>query len=243
MEREEYARMRQAEDFHWWYRGLRALVDDAWRRHAPEGASCWLDAGCGTGAALEAFGGNGTAYGVDASQDALALCRDRGLTRVAQASVCALPFPPETFDAVLSLDVLYHRDVPDKAAALRAMARVLKPGGLLLVNVPAYNWLRSRHDAAIHTGQRFTRPQLQHLLENNGFEVRRITYWNTLLFPPALVVRLLRQHSTAETSDLEGAREGALNRVLGAVLAVERALLRIAPLPFGLSVFATATRR
>lgn len=245
MRKEEYALMRRVEDFHWWYRSLRAMIALAWRRFGRvDGARpLCCDAGCGTGANLVLAGDRARAFGVDSSIEALRLARDRGLTTLARGDTAHLPFADALFDTVLSMDVLYHRDVTDPAAALREMGRILKPGGLLLLNVPAYEWLRSPHDIAVHTGRRFTRREVRLLLGDTGFEVVWLTYWNCLLLPAIATARLLRPRgNTTERSDLENTRDGPLNRLLAATLAIERLALRITPLPCGVSIFAAASR-
>lgn len=237
MEPAEYDRMRAAESSHWWYRGLRALV----RQHLPADASRVLDAGCGTGAQLADLGTRKGA-GIDAAPAALAHCRARGLTALARASVSALPFPDNCFDAVVSLDVLYHRAVGDPVVALQEYRRVLRPGGVLILNVPAYAWLHSRHDEAIHTGRRFTRGALVRMVEDAGLEIRRATYWNTVLFPAVAMLRLAGKASGDARSDLE-ATPGRLQQCVGnAALAVERGMMKGVNLPVGLSVFVVARK-
>ena len=172
-----------------------------------------------------------------------ALSRERGLHDLLCGSVSDLPVDDVSLDGVLMMDVLYHRGVPDKVAALREAARALKPGGLLLINVPAYQWLLSSHDTAIHTDKRFTRGELRGLLSEAGLRVERITYWNTLLFFPAVLVRLLRKNAVTETkSDLSGYGETVLTHIFQVALGMERGILKVTSLPFGLSVFAVARK-
>ncbi len=232
--------MHRVEDAHWWYRSLRALIRSNLDAHA--GIGSVLDIGCGTGANLAMLGEDFEATGVDYSPDALRNCAHRGLNRVAQANALTLPFSSSSFDIALMMDLLYHRDVPDKHAALAEGARVLRPGGVLLLNVPAYEWLRSSHDEAIQTGHRFTRGEVVSLLESTGLQVLRVTYWNAALFPAIALLRFWRRHSTHSGSDLEGYREGVAGKFLGGVLGLERALLRYVDLPFGVSIFAVAQR-
>jgi SAM-dependent methyltransferase len=239
----EYGHMAQAETFHWWYRGLRAQLSKARRAHLPPEPARLLDAGCGTGGNILHAGLNDTQWGIDAAPEALAWCRRRALTRTARARVQALPFADGAFDGVISCDVLYHRAVEDKVAALREMARVLRPGGVLFINVPAFACLRSSHDEAVHTGTRFTRATLRPVIEAAGLHIRELRYWNTLLFPAAAAARLLRRGGQGRDSDLENARAGAMNSLLAGVLAVERRILRVAPLPFGLSLFCVARKQ
>lgn len=245
MRKEEYALMRQVEDFHWWYRSLRAMISLGWRRFGPENCvrpSC-CDAGCGTGANLVLASAWAQVIGVDRSAEALRFARERGMAPLACGDVMQLPFADGRFDAVLSMDVLYHRAVPDTGAALREMRRILKPGGLLFINVPAYEWLCSRHDQAIHTGRRFTRREVRCLLRDNHFDAVWLTYWNCLLLPAITAARLLRAPGTdGGKSDLEDARDGMINRLLSGVLAIERLPLRYVPLPFGVSLFGVARK-
>ena len=244
MRKEEYSLIRRVEDFHWWYGALRGVLTDAWMRFGPpSGGSVRIcDAGCGTGGVLAMLKRNGQAFGIDIAPEALHFSQDRRLSRLVRGSIQEMPFRAAVFDAVVSLDVLYHRSVPDRGAAVREMVRLLKPGGVLFVNVPAYEWLRSPHDAAVHTGHRFTRNELCALLEANGAEVIWASYWNALLLPVIAAARWVRRAS-GERSDLEGARDSWINRLLLRVLRAERALLRHCGLPFGVSIFAVAKKR
>lgn len=234
--------MYRVEDVHWWYRALRSLIRTAWKTHAQTPSGRILDVGCGTGANLAMFNGEAVATGIDYSEAALDRCRQRGLTRLARADAGSLPFASDSFDGVLMMDVLYHRDVSNIAGALAETERVLGPGGLLLANVPAYQWLYSSHDEAIHTGHRFTRSELVFLLRSAGLEPIRATYWNTFLFPAIALLRLWRRHSSHQGSDLEGYSDSPIAPLLQAILAVERAAMRIGNLPFGLSIFAIARK-
>ncbi len=234
--------MYRVEDVHWWYRALRALILWAWKAHAQTPSGRILDIGCGTGANLAMFNGEAVATGVDYSEAALNRCRQRGLTRLARADAGSLPFASDLFDGLLLIDVLYHRDVSNMAGALGEAERVLSPGGVLLANVPAYQWLYSSHDEAIHTGHRFTRSELVSLLRSAGLEPIRTTYWNTILFPAIALLRLWRRRSAHGTSDLAGYTDKPIARLLQGILALERAAIRIGNLPFGLSILAVARK-
>ncbi|HLB12170.1 MAG TPA: methyltransferase domain-containing protein [Dehalococcoidia bacterium] len=235
MEKEEYLRMYQLEKTHWWYEGMRRVSAAFLGR---PGCRSWriLDAGCGTGAGLDFLASYGRAYGVDLAQEAMGFCRLRGVKRIARASVAGLPFPAGAFDLVTSFDVLYHRAVEDDLLALREFQRVLKEGGLLLLRVPAFDFLRGRHDVMVHTRHRYQAGEMVAKLEEAGFDVQRVSYANTLLFPLALAKRALERDGTAD-SDVKKTR-GPLNALLTQVLAAEACWLRKGSLPFGLSLFA-----
>lgn len=261
MHADEYARMHAVEKEHWWYHGLHQMVltrlrsesEMARRRGNP--APRILDAGCGTGAVANLLASLGSVTAMDFSTDALRFCHaDQVPAHLVAGSVNALPFASAAFDVVVSLDVLCHRSVDD-AGALREMARVLRPpkaggkeaGGLLLLNLPAYNWLRGRHDVVVHTARRYDQRSASALLAQAGFRVEWMSYWNTLLFPVAALVRLAsrrRVQSDAAHSDVGPVRP-ALNQALKRILAAERALLsdkKGAQLPFGLSVMVAGRR-
>jgi SAM-dependent methyltransferase len=238
MELDEYRRMFEAETRHWWYGGLHALVRQMRRRYA-KAAAPWLDVGCGTGGLLAQAGPD--AYGVDGSAAALTFCRQRGLCKTALASAGRLPFDAKSFGFVTLMDVLYHREVGEPGVVLGEAWRVLRPGGCVLVNVPAYEALRSSHDRAIHTARRFRRSQVTALLRSVGFEVLKTTYWNTILFPAAAGLRLLRQGREEGPSDVT--MPGSIENTLGrGALTLERAWLTRLSLPFGLSVFAAGRK-
>ena len=239
----EYARMRDAEDVHWWYLALRSLVAHELRRWGGRGgAPRVLDAGCGTGGGLARWTRTlGTrCYGIDLAHEALSRCRERGERLIAQASVEALPFRGDAFDAVVSLDVLCLEGI-DESRALAEIRRVLRPGGLLVLNLPAFEILRGQHDRAVRIRRRFARDEVEGLVRANGFRVVRASYWNTILFPAVWLIRRLRRSGGRPTSDLLGLPV-PMNATLAWLLQVERKLLGAVQPPFGTSVLCVATR-
>src|SRR5436853_5703940 len=170
MEPEQYALMARVEREHWWYRGMRVLVAALLDEHLggqPGGRV--LDAGCGTGGTTAWLRRYGHVVGVDLAAEAAPFWPAVGLRHAARGSVAALPFRDETFSLVTSFDVLYHRQVVDEEAALAEAWRVLRPGGLLLLRLPAYNWLQAGHDAAVHTRRRYTRGEVTDAVRAAGF--------------------------------------------------------------------------
>ena len=238
---EEYARMYEAEEAQWWYAGMRAislaLLEGAW----PEGDPArrrLLDAGCGTGNNLVHFRRFARTIGVDLSEEALRFCRTRGVT-VARGSVLSLPFPDAAFDAVTSFDVLYHAWVEDDRAAVREVARVLRPGGVFLVRVPALRVLWGAHDEAVLSRHRYTRAEVRRLLEAEGLAVERISYANFLLFPLLFARRTLDRLTGRHGSDV-GFLPAPLEWTFRNLLGLEARMFRGLSLPVGASVFARA---
>jgi SAM-dependent methyltransferase len=236
----EYERMFHAEETQWWYVGMRA-ISFALLDGAPGPAPArFLDSGCGTGNNLEHLGRRGRAVGVDLSEDAIRFCRGRGVT-VVRAELTALPFQDGAFDGVTSLDVLYHRWVADDRDAVRELARVLRPGGLLLVRVPALRMLWGAHDEAVHSRHRYTRAEVERLLRDAGLEVLRATYGNFFLFPLLAVRRALDRMTGRHGSDVQFL-PSPLEWAFRNLLLLEARLVRHVSLPIGASVFALARK-
>lgn len=239
--------MRASEDSHWWYIGLRSLAShNARRAFAGHPGARVLDAGCGTGGTMEALrrtAAGATLLGVDVSTAATACTRTRNVGCVARASVEHLPFPGGAFDVVLSLDVLYGKGVDDRRAVAE-LYRVLRPGGTLLVNVAAFEYLRGAHDLAVHTARRYTKRAVRDLLARAGFEVEKVDYWNALLFPVLVPWRLLSRvfvDAREPRSDLRRL-PAVLNWLLTRLILADIHMSRHLSWPFGSSVFATATK-
>lgn len=231
----------RAEDHHWWFTGMRAIARQLLGTRQSWGAV--LDAGCGTGGWLASLGGLAApGVALDLQAYALATARRRGLSLLMQGSVTHLPFAEACFDLVTSLDVVYHQDVGSDQAALDEFYRVLRPGGRLLLQVPAYDWLRSRHDVEVFTRERYNRAELLRMLGQSGFEVERLTHANGLLLPVAVAWRLGEQLLPPGPARDLRLPPAPLNQLGLAVLALEWHWLARADLPFGLSLMAVARR-
>jgi SAM-dependent methyltransferase len=246
MNLEEYEVMYRVEDTHWWYLGMQQITQQLLDRYLPDGDPTRslkiLDAGCGTGAVMKYLLPYGEVTGFDFSTEALRFSRQRGLTRLTQASVLDIPFANQQFDVIVSFDVICETGI-DVSAALQELRRILKPGGLMVLRLPAYDWLRGRHDQATHVEHRFTRGEVARLLQCTGLEPVHLSYANTTLFPLVAVKRLSERvlKSSQSGSDLT-LDPGPLNRVFRAILSAEAPLIRSAGLPFGLTVVALARR-
>ena len=234
----EHATMFRVEETHWWYRSLRGMLTH-FMATFPDDAKV-LDVGCGTGANMHALN---IRFGIDYSHEAVAFCRERGLPGTAAASATALPFADGSFDAAISCDVLCHHSIADKTQMLQESARVVRPGALVLLNLPAYTWLMSSHDVHVGTDRRFHMQEMPGLLDAAGMDILKMTYWNTAMFPVAAGVRLWRRIRPPAASDLAAGSGEMANGLLSAVLRVECALTRVVRLPFGLSLMVLAQKR
>ena len=231
----QFERVARVEHSHWWFAGLRELVRLSLAERLGEHAAV-LDAGCGTGQTLAELPESWRRTGFDLNPGPLAIARKRVDAEFIEASINDIPLPDDSFDAAVSLDVLCVGGV-DEHAALCELRRVLRPGGTLVLNLPAYEWLRSGHDVVANSARRYTARRLRRLLRDAGFEVERLSYRVTAMFPAAAAARLIRRGRTG--TDV-GDVNPAINRVLTWLLRVENRIIRRLPLPFGLSVFAVA---
>ncbi len=245
---DEHDAMFASETVLWWYVALREYVLD-WLRLTdtmPRAVLTILDAGCGTGGMLERLLPYGTAVGIDLAPHAVRIARTRRNCPVTQGSLVALPFADETFDVALSLDVLSDAGVEIEAAALDELSRALRPGGRLLLNLPAFTSLAGEHDVAVRTARRYTTKEARTLVEAHGFHVERCSYWNMALAPAIWLVRRFsrRKPLDAATAHSDITPPAApINRTLLGLARLERRLLhRVPRLPFGSSLLILARK-
>lgn len=244
MRPELYDEHYELETTHWWFRGRRRILLRLLELHLPPppagGRREILDVGCGAGGMASSLASLGRIRGVDSDARAIELSRKRGI-EVELLTGPALPFDPETFDVVTLLDVLEHLD--DDAAMLGEIRRVLKPGGALLLSVPAYRFLWGAQDVVSHHRRRYVAPEIRRLLARSGFDVCRLSYFNTLLFPVIAAVRLLRKRirpSAPARSDFAMTPPGRTNDLLAWLFGAESRLLGRVDLPFGVSILGLA---
>jgi SAM-dependent methyltransferase len=236
MEPDEYAKMHAVEERMWWYRGLHANLLGQLARHVRPGAAV-LDAGCGTGGFLRQI--DGRAVGLDYAEIAARHARAKSGRAVAVGSINDLPFAAGAFGAIVSADVLANRSV-DEARALAELHRCLAPSGVVILNLPAYDWLASEHDRRVHQVRRYTRDRLARMLGTAGFRAIFTTYWNTILFPLMAMRRLL--FSGGESGDVR-LMPGPVETVFRAAVGLEsRLIARGVALPFGGSVLAVGVK-
>jgi len=241
MERAVFDRMAELDQHHWWFLARRRILEILIDRivQLPKKARI-LEVGCGTGhnlSMLKRFG-KVEASELDPSARALASKRLRGQVKEAKLPDLSM-FERDAYDLVALLDVLEH--VPDDLGSLRAILKRLKPGGALLLTVPANPWMWSAHDVAHHHFRRYTRKQLEELFSKAGLEVQLLSYFNTLLYPLVAAARIIGKMTRKDTADdqLPG---DVVNGVLGRIFGLESGMIGRMPMPFGVSLLAIVRR-
>jgi SAM-dependent methyltransferase len=224
---------------HWYFRGRLAVLLGALERVLPPPPLRLLEIGCGTGNVLGSLGRFGESVGVELDAELREVGRAAGLDIRPGSLPDDIPIADGWADAVLLLDVIEHLD--DDLASLRAAARFVRPGGLVVVTVPAYAWLWSAHDVALGHRRRYTMGGLHRVMETAGFHVKRLSYFNSVLFPAIAGVRLLKRLTGDRGHDLHRPSE-PVNETLTRLFALERHVVPTPGLPFGSSVLAVARR-
>jgi ubiquinone/menaquinone biosynthesis C-methylase UbiE len=235
METAEYELMDEAEGSMWWYRALHTRL----LKSLLPVRGRLLDAGCGTGGFLEVLRSRRPdleAVGLDFNESAVRRAAEKSGSHVVLGSVNSIPFPSGSFDAIVSADVLCHEAV-QPLVALAEFLRLLRPDGLLVINMPALEWLRSAHDRRVLTARRVTKSSLTAMLMQTGFGQVHARYWNTLLLPLMVMRRKLIARDAHAPSDVAPFSPW-LNTTLHTVTALEQRLAL--PMPAGGSVLATA---
>lgn len=243
MEDKAYTILYETQATFWWNRGIARIISRTLSRFKPGNGNTILDAGCGVGGLFSTLAKHGTLYGIDSSLIALSYATKRHEAKqVACGSVERIPFPDRIFDAVICADVLYHRQVNDRAAAAE-FRRVVKQDGCIIIKEIAYEWLKSAHDDLMHGRHRYTRGELVQVLEGAGFTVEQSSYCGFFIFPLAAAVRLLEKIGLGLSSDASHSNTPVLSTLFRWSLYAEAWLLRFISFPFGLAIIVVARPR
>uniref|UniRef100_UPI0035AD8CEC class I SAM-dependent methyltransferase n=1 Tax=Sphingomonas sp. TaxID=28214 RepID=UPI0035AD8CEC len=229
MDRIVYDRMAAHDSTHWWYRARRDILADYLTRYAslPRDARI-LEIGCGTGHNLPMLSGFGRVEAIEIDPAARAIASERLGRPVGDAPLPALPgIERGAYDLVAVLDVVEH--IEDDVAALKAMADLLKPGGKILIAVPAHQWMWSAHDVVNHHHRRYSKATLGHAIERAGLRTKKLTYFNSLLFPLAAAARLAGRMTGRDDSD-DSPPPKPLNTAFETIFRLERHLVGRLPM-------------
>ena len=240
MERVVYRQMAELDQRHWWYRARREVLAELIRREAaPPPRAHILEIGCGTGHNLPMLGAFGEVDAVELDEEARAIAEQRLGRTVMSAPLPELAGVPDgRYDLIAALDVIEHID--DDQAALAAISAKLKPGGKLVMTVPAHQWMWSAHDVVNHHKRRYSKNALKRLVDGSPLRLHKLGYFNSLLFPLAMADRFASKLRRKEDADLK-LPSAPLNSALEAVFRTERHFVGRLPLPPGLSLFAVAS--
>ncbi len=246
MQREEQQRYYELGRSYWWLSGKYQVVRDVLERHARDlpAEPLLLDLGCGPGNFLDVIGRRARVCGSDYSADALEFCRERGYERLFRADFHALPARSDRFDLVTAIDVIEH--LRDDQLAVDELTRVLKPGGVVVLTVPAFRALWGDHDDLYGHLRRYRVGEVRRLLRSAGLSVVKVSYFEPLFFAPLWLFRNLKKlrrsgGSLSERDDFVRT-PGWLNGVLTRLIAAERHWLRFASFPFGVTLVAVARK-
>jgi SAM-dependent methyltransferase len=246
MRAEDFEYLYSLEERFWWFVAMRRITDVIAAPALAGKPLAVLDAGCGTGYNLHHYQSLGhSVWGFDIAREAVDAVRRRGFPKVCQASVTDIPFRSESFNIVFSFEVICQIPVETQSQAIAEMFRVLKPGGWLFVRVPAFEWLRSSHDADLHTAHRFTRSELERKLLESGLKPQFSTYANCFLFPVAFARRLLKKVGVGSGTDVRPLPAGLrwLDPIFRRILQTEAGVFASQyRLPFGLSTIVWARK-
>jgi ubiquinone/menaquinone biosynthesis C-methylase UbiE len=249
MQPEEYQVNYNLEGKYWWFLGRTKIAFSMLNRHLKNKSNLKiLDAGCGTGKNLEYLQKYGKVHGLDFSNDALQFCHKRGLTNLYKGDLEDLPFEDDSFDLVTCFGVLYHQGIKDDQKAIKELARVCTPRGLILITTPAGPFLTnklfsSQHDVSQQTGRRHSKKQLINLQQQANLDVLEISYMNTFLMPLVVLMRLLKKLIPQKSdfrSELQLPSKG-INKFLYSILKLENRL--IGKLPFGMTLVSVAKKK
>ena len=236
-----YPDLYELEDKHWWHIAKRKTCLQLIGKYLKVKNPKILDVGCGTGKNVEEFSKLGKAFGLDSSPEAIKFCKEkRNLANISLGEAEKTGFDDAEFDLVSMLDVLEHTD---DARTIKEARRILKDDGFLLITVPAYQWMWSKWDVALHHKRRYTKVQIIEVLKKNGFEVLAASYLYSFLLLPVFVVRKIKNVLGGKTysSDFKIGLP-LVDKILGFVANFERVVALTIGIPFGLSIIVLARK-
>lgn len=242
MKTTEYKKMADAENTYWWHVGRMNIIDRHMQKMSLPKNSAILNIGCGTGGTINMLEKHGNLENVDTSKEAVNHLKKRNIKNVRRISGLKLPYKNDTFDLIVALDVLEH--IKEDLKALAEWNRVLKPGGKLLITVPAYQWLWSDHDESLHHYRRYTLSSLHSRVNREGFKVNKRSYIIVFSFPLIVAYRFIASfkgnNKNKQSSYVFLPRP--VNNIFIKFLVIEGWLLKYVSFPFGTSALIEAQK-
>ena len=242
MKSSEYKQMAEVENTYWWHVGRKYIVSNILEQILPKDQHYTiLNIGCGTGGTVPLLSKFGRVVNIDTSDEALSICRTLGVSNVIKIDRKALPFQKESFELAIALDVLEH--IENDLEVLKEWNGLLKPGGKLVLTVPAYQWLWSEHDESLHHYRRYTASKLHQLLNLAGYKVDKRSYAIFSTFPLIVGYRLIRSIlPKKERSSSYVFLPSSINSLLIGILKIEATVLKYINIPFGTSILVVAKK-
>jgi len=243
MQKELYKDLYDLETKHWWFLGKKEIILHLLKKYFRPGPNKQiLDAGCGSGLMLTELAKIGETSGMDFSEEAIKFSKINFHGPLKQGSLPNnVPYPLNHFDLIVALDVIEHID--DDSGSIKSLSNLLKKDGLLLITVPAYQFLWSAHDTIHQHKRRYTLRQLKSKITAAGLKIEKISYYNTLLFIPIFLIRIIHKilKKTDSGSDAK-MPSPPINGILKNIFSLEKYLLNTVNLPFGVSIIAIARK-
>jgi len=232
MKEAHYETLFTTEENHWWYRVRRKIVTDLISKYSQQEIKI-VDIGCGTGRLMLDLQRLGQVFGMDASQKAIEFCRSRGITNLQLGDITRLPYEENEFDVVLCLDVLEHTE--DDIQAIKEIKRIAKPGGLIIIFVPAFPFLWGVSDIVSNHFRRYTAKEMISKIEKENLHIVEDSYFNSILFLPIFITRKVVNLFKIPLKSENNLNTGLVNKILFYIFNFEATLLKIIKLPFGVS--------
>jgi len=233
------------ENSHWWHIVRYSIFLNFIKKYLGNaGAYTILDSGCGAGKMIDLLNGFGKVYGLEMSEGAIRFCKQRNINTLVQGNAGNLPFMPNSFDLIATFDGIEHLE--DDHAGIRDYYEICKPGGIIVLSVPAYQFLWGEHDVVFKHYRRYTKKQLHKVVEKNGFKIERITYFNMLLLLPAIIFRcgkkILSSAKKGITHDFAFTNFPIFRPFFYNIFKIEENLLNFFDLPCGASIICVAKK-
>lgn len=244
MEIPEYNNIYENEFSHFYYVITHKIINQLLKSHRSSFKKIKiLDAGCGCGLLMKKLKKYGGVWGIDLSSEAIKYCRQRGLNNLKQESILKTSFNNNFFDVIVCIDVLYHKQVKNDNQALLEFYRILKPGGILILKLPAYNFLKNDHDIIVHTKHRYTKMEINNKLIKQGFKVTKTTYAFSYLLPFLIGKKIIYSLGglSSPTSSIQKI-PALVNNLFKFIGNFESHLLVNHSLPVGTSIFIVAQK-